>query len=509
MVGLFTRVGRIVVVVGLCTALVAPAAVANTTASASAPGEIVVVTINAYQRTMDEARLDALANGLMTRVGGTAPDIILIQEIVSEPLAYLRDALNERSGTNARYEVVGRVYSESFNVKVKALLNTKTMKFNGYKLWGDACEDKRRYQIIQATEIATGKPVAAAGVHIAPFSNPAGTEQCKIDNANKTREMMAPYDETGSIVGDFNRRAMDWEYECDANEDRSTPLQWYVDITMEKNGYSYQDTVRKHHWGLGLDTLKDQWTFEFPTAETLCNDTVGHRRMRMDYVFTSSSMTVLEAHADKGWGHLTDTGNSNCSEAGCKYSDHRFVWARLTLPGTPPPEPEPEPNATPTASFTANCTDLECAFADASTDSDGTIASRSWSFGEGSATSTEQAPSHTYAAGGTYTVSLTVTDSAGATDTASKPVTVTAPASGGITLSARGYKVKGTKNVDLTWADAGSSSVDVYRNNAKVATTANDGAYTDTIGGKSGGTYRYEVCEAGTSTCSNEASVTF
>ena len=508
MAGLFTRAGRIVVVIGFCMALVAPAAVANTTLTASAPGEIVVVTINAHQRTMDEAELNALADGLTMRLKGTAPDIILIQEIVSEPLAYLRDALNSRVGRSARYEVVGRVYSETMTIKVKALLNTKTMKFNGYKLWSDHCADTRMYQIIQATEIATGKPVAAAGVHIAPMANPAGTDECKIENANKTREMMAPYDETGSIVGDFNRRAMADEYECDANEDRSAAMQWYTDVTAVKgNGYWYRDTVREHHWGLGDGTLKDQWTFEFPTAETLCNGTNGHRRMRMDYVFTSNTMGVVEAHADKGWGHPTTTGDPNCFTSGCKYSDHRFVWSRLALPGAPPPAGNTAPNA----AFTYSCSDLACTFADASTDSDGTIASRSWSFGEVDATSTEPSPSHTYADAGTYTVTLTVTDDDGAVSSKSTNVTVSEARTGGITLEAAPRKQKGTKYVDLKWSGATSTDVDVYRDGGTtpIATTANDGAYTDTIGGKGGGTYRYTVCEAGTSTCSNEASVTF
>ena len=39
--------------------------------------------------------------------------------------------------------------------------------------------------------------------------------------------------------------------------------------------------------------------------------------------------------------------------------------------------------------------------------------------------------------------------------------------------------------------------------------TANDGAYTDNIDQRGGGSYTYQVCEAGTDTCSNEAVVAF
>ncbi|HVS03467.1 MAG TPA: M4 family metallopeptidase [Thermoanaerobaculia bacterium] len=85
------------------------------------------------------------------------------------------------------------------------------------------------------------------------------------------------------------------------------------------------------------------------------------------------------------------------------------------------------PNNPPTASFTFTTSGLTASFTDASSDSDGTIASRSWSFGDGT-TSTSTNPSKTYAAGGIYTVTLTVTDDDGATASTSKSVTVTAPA---------------------------------------------------------------------------------
>ena len=49
----------------------------------------------------------------------------------------------------------------------------------------------------------------------------------------------------------------------------------------------------------------------------------------------------------------------------------------------------------------------------------------SWNFGDGSATSTTQDPSHTYSTPGTYTATLIVTDSASPTNTATSKVTIT------------------------------------------------------------------------------------
>jgi subtilisin family serine protease len=169
--------------------------------------------------------------------------------------------------------------------------------------------------------------------------------------------------------------------------------------------------------------------------------------------------------------------------------------------GTPPA------NVPPTASFTYSCSNLACSFTDASTDSDGSIASRSWNFGDGS-TSTATNPSHTYTADGSYTVTLVVTDNSSAADTASQSVVVSSPA-GSISLSATGYKVKGLQKTDLTWSGSAAGNIDVYRNGAKVTTTANDGAYTDPINVKGAATYTYKVCDAGTTTCSNTVTVVF
>jgi len=109
----------------------------------------------------------------------------------------------------------------------------------------------------------------------------------------------------------------------------------------------------------------------------------------------------------------------------------------------------------------------------------------------------------------TATATATVTPSPTPTATATATPTSTPTATPGITLSARGYKVQGRQTVDLTWSGATSSTVDIYRNNALIANTLNDGFYTDSIGAHGHGTYTYRVCNAGTQTCSNQVTVTF
>ena len=83
------------------------------------------------------------------------------------------------------------------------------------------------------------------------------------------------------------------------------------------------------------------------------------------------------------------------------------------------------------------------------------------------------------------------------------------PAPSGITLTASGYKVKGVSRVDLSWSGAAGASVDVHRDGGLHITTENDGLYTDNLATKGGGSYTYQVCEAGTTTCSPTVTVTF
>lgn len=89
---------------------------------------------------------------------------------------------------------------------------------------------------------------------------------------------------------------------------------------------------------------------------------------------------------------------------------------------SPPPS-----NAAPTADFSWGPDGLTVtADSSASSDADGTITSRAWSFAGAPASGTTA--THTFAASGTYPVTLTVTDDDGATGTVTKNVTVTAPA---------------------------------------------------------------------------------
>jgi serine protease len=100
-----------------------------------------------------------------------------------------------------------------------------------------------------------------------------------------------------------------------------------------------------------------------------------------------------------------------------------------------------------------------------------------------------------------------VTDNGGATGSQSQSVTVSS-STGGFQLSATGYKVQGIKYADLSWS-GGGTSVEIKRNNSVIATGGGSGSYTDNTGARGGGSNTYQVCNVGTSTCSNSVTVSY
>ena len=84
------------------------------------------------------------------------------------------------------------------------------------------------------------------------------------------------------------------------------------------------------------------------------------------------------------------------------------------------------PNVNPVANFVLDIDGLKVTTTNESYDTDGSIESYLWDFGNG-ATSTDVTPSWQYAESGTYTVTLVVTDDRGATETASQQISVVAP----------------------------------------------------------------------------------
>jgi hypothetical protein len=79
-----------------------------------------------------------------------------------------------------------------------------------------------------------------------------------------------------------------------------------------------------------------------------------------------------------------------------------------------------------------------------------------------------------------------------------------------IVVNSNAHKVGDSQVVDLSWSGTKADKVDIYRDGAPLAGSRNNnGSYTDTIDRQDGGSYLYEVCEAGSKNCSNIAGVVF
>jgi PKD repeat protein len=147
------------------------------------------------------------------------------------------------------------------------------------------------------------------------------------------------------------------------------------------------------------DGTIEEWSWDFGDDETSTDQNPMH-----SYAAVGTYTVTLI---------VTDDGG-NASEA------YTMDITVTTVPPVPP-----------TADFTYDpmediTTATEITFTDASTKGDANITEWLWDFGD-ETNSTEQNPTHTFAAAGEYEVTLTVTDEDGETGTATETITVTAP----------------------------------------------------------------------------------
>ncbi|HEV3472824.1 MAG TPA: Ig-like domain-containing protein [Actinomycetota bacterium] len=304
----------------------------------SPPGQVQIGTVNARQneilglkRILDlidlakafRFRPPAFNGGAQGAV--TAPDVLVISEFRPPNVEVFTRLLKLRF--DQPYEIVG-----PDDAQAALVINTATLELQGeVQIVEDVCLNdetsekprfNREYPLARFVEKQTGARFAILGVHLARDYSTSTLKNCLVRNASAMRDQLENEPSATFLAGDFNFRPTVEPYECDVHE-LSGPAEWWAALTMPSDGgRTYLDAVREHHRSRDL-SMVDEWTYEHPNKVTTCAGTMGIRRSRIDYLFSSGAV-VADAHADHpGWA---DGANPT-------YSDHRYVLGRFVLTG--------------------------------------------------------------------------------------------------------------------------------------------------------------------------------
>ena len=234
-------------------------------------------------------------------------------------------------------------------------------------------------------------------------------EPIKFDGSNNTIDAAIALSSTGQVG-----------YATPSDDGYGTPGTTTVEASV---GQPVQKFGRTTAWTRGTVS-------EFNVTVDVCYKTAGPFRCKLAARFVDQTAITPGSFSGGGdSGSLIVTDDANKNPVGLLFagSDTRTlanpIDAVLQRFGVIIDDGSGAGNIPPTADFSYTTSKLTAYFTDQSTDPDGSIGSWNWDFGDGE-TSTEQNPSHPYAAGGTYTVTLTVTDNESATDSKSTDVTV-------------------------------------------------------------------------------------
>ena len=349
------RVATVVVLCGVvASAFAVPARARHewVTPKASPPNEVMVSIVNARQPSnrLEDARLAELADALRASIVDVrdglalAPDVIVLNELYYTQTAKFEGMLNANfadvfdcSGATlpCPYQLAG----SNFDVNAKFIINSETVSVDSVVTWNDVCDPSRTYAFARLTELDTGARFIVAGVHFSNRYEVPG--DCRQRNVDQMRTALAQ--ETLPIVvgGDFNKRPVRQEHECDAAES-GPPLPWWADATNPVNSEAlrFDDAVRSWFLQTGR-SLATAWTHERDAPTLLCNGGSGYRRGRIDYIFTAGDLGVIQALPDlPGWGNQDVPGTYSCdpTHPSCRYSDHKIVFGHFDLQAQQPPQ---------------------------------------------------------------------------------------------------------------------------------------------------------------------------
>jgi len=200
----------------------------------------------------------------------------------------------------------------------------------------------------------------------------------------------------------------------------TTPTVWWVEGFAEYVSYGYRNvayTAAITEAGKGTYALSTLFDTTYENADSTRVYSWGYLAARYMMQSHRADMTTVLGHYRSGNWQAARTYLK--STIGTRYDADWRTWLAACAAGSCGGT---TPGTGPTADFTYTASGLTVAFTDRSTDTDGSIATRAWDFGDGT-TSTSANPSKTYTAG-SYNVRLTVTDNSGLSASITKTVTV-------------------------------------------------------------------------------------
>ena len=252
-----------------------------------------------------------------------------------------------------------------------------------------------------------------------------------------------------------------------------TPMQVTVDYIATTGGtVNYSYTINANS-GNNPPTAAYTWT-----ANGLGVSLDGSTSSDSDGTIASYAWTFGDSQTGSGVNPSHTYASAGTYTVGLTVTDNDGATGYIQHDVTVSPA-----NVPPTAAFTFSPSNpvagATVAFIDKSWDSDGSIASWLWSFGDGG-TSTGQNPTHQYMTAGTYTVTLTVTNNSGSKSSSSQTVTVTPSPTYVVTISVNPTGAGTTNPSAGTYAYAAGSQVTI------TATAASGYAFVNWSGDASG-----------------------